>query len=111
MFKRTLKVLNRIGLLTDKYADTLSLVLISVGGLLVSVAVGELPNGMVVEGGYNFVYLKHPLTLKIGLIAIVVGFTQQLWENLVKVHGIGRRILFWPMTAVATSLMILVLAG
>jgi hypothetical protein len=75
---------------TDEYSDTLALFLVSVGGVLAAVAIGVLPEGGTTNG-YSFVYLKYPVLLREGLIAVVLGFIIQLSDNLTRVHKLGGR--------------------
>ncbi len=103
-------LLDGIGKFTDKYSDTIALILIVGGSLLVAVAIGDLPDSGATRG-YSFVYLKHPLTLRVGLIAIVAGFISQLSDNLIITHKLSRKKVFWPLTLIFFFLLLLVLGG
>ena len=95
---------------TDEYSDTLAIIFITAGGLLSAVGIGGLPSGGTTNG-YDFVYIKHPLSLKIGLISVVVGFTLQLYDNLVEVHKWDKTKTLYLTTPVFISLVLLVLVS
>jgi hypothetical protein len=103
-------ILRRTDELFDEYSDTLSLFLVVTGGLMAAIALGTLKEGGT-TAGYSFIYLKHPFLLKLGLVAIVVGFAAQLSENLTKVHKLDIYKIYWPLTGVVIYLLVLVLGS
>ena len=90
--------------------DTGSLFLVVIGGMYSAISFGTLPG----EGdatGYSMVYLRHPYYFHLGLIAVVVGFIWQLWDNLTRVHKLSERKVFWSLTVAGISLLILALGA
>lgn len=105
-----IKYLDKLERLVGEYSDTIYLILLVGGSLLMAFGVGDLPRGGTTNG-YSFAYLKHPFLLQVGLVATVVGFVGQLWENLSKTHGVHKKYLSWPLAIIFILLLLLVATG
>ncbi len=109
--KKCLKVISffkYIDNFVEKYTDTTSFILITVGGILATIAVGALPHGGTTNG-YSFVYIKYPILLKEGLLGVTLGFVIQLYENLIVVHKLNKKEVKPWLTTAFILLVVLVL--
>lgn len=108
------RFLNSVSDLTDKFYDTFGLFLVVGGSLLAAMAIGEFPGHSRIgtdSGEYSIIVMKHPVWLKLGLIAVVVGFIVQLSDNLMTVHKLGGKRLYWALGALLVYLILFVMAN
>lgn len=102
------RILDWVSRVTDEYNDTLALFFIAGGSLTAAVSIGTLP-GSGSYLGQSFVYMKHPVYLHIGLLAIVIGFVLQLYDNLTKTHKLGEKKAYVLASVVFVYLILYVL--
>ncbi len=102
-----MKILNWIGRISEEYSDTMALFLVVGGSISVAVSIGTLSGGGSFAG-HPIIYLKHPITLYIGLVGIVFGFITQLSENLREAHKLRGKKIFVSLTILFIYLILYV---